>query len=228
MKTRKLLLAAGTLLTMAAVPAFAHDAGTWILRAGVGTVAPDSNNYVENDGVTTTTVSVDDGTSLTLSGTYMFSPHWGFDILAAYPFNHDVKLSVVDNADPVFNAVSIKAGETDQLPPTFSIQYHLLPDANFQPYIGAGLNWTTFFNSKVTQQLTDATGITGITLDDSFGAALQVGADWVFSNSWLINFDVRWIDIDSDLSASDGTTEADVGTLNIDPWVYAINIGYRF
>jgi len=228
MISRNFLLAAGGLLAIFVSPAFAHDAGTWVLRAGVGTVAPDSNNYVENDGTTTLTIDVDDGTSLTLSGTYMFSPNWGFDILAAYPFNHDIKLSVVDNTDPGLPAVSIKAGETDQLPPTFSIQYHFLPDATFQPYAGAGLNWTTFFNSEVTQELTDAVGITDIKLDDSFGLALQLGADWVFSNNWLINFDVRWIDIDSDLSASDGTTEAEVGTVNIDPWVYAINIGYRF
>lgn len=213
MKSSKCLLAAGALLALVASPALAYEAGTWVLRAGVGVVAPDSDNLVLDP---TTIVEVDDGTSLTLMGTYMFSPNWAFDILAAWPFNHDIKLD------------GTKIAETDHLPPTFSMQYHFLPDSTFQPYVGAGVNYTTFFSTDVTQALTDLTGITDIDLDDSFGLALQLGADWSFGNRWLVNFDLRWIDIESDLTASDGTTSAELGTVKIDPFVYSINIGYSF
>ena len=34
----------------------------------------------------------------------------------------------------------VKIGETKHLPPTFSFQYHFLPDGQFQPYAGLGLN----------------------------------------------------------------------------------------
>jgi outer membrane protein len=90
MKSSKYLLAAGALLALVASPALAYEAGTWVLRAGVGVVAPDSDNFVDDDGVETTTVTVDDGTSLTLMGTYMFSPNWGFDILASWPFRSSI------------------------------------------------------------------------------------------------------------------------------------------
>ena len=163
MKSSKYLLAAGALLALVASPALAYEAGTWVLRAGVGVVAPDSDNFVDDDGTATTTVTVDDGTSLTLMGTYMFSRHWAFDILAAWPFNHDIKLG------------GTKIAETDHLPPTFSMQYHFLPDSTIQPYVGAGVNYTTFFSTKVTQELTDLTGVTDVDLDDSFGLALQLG-----------------------------------------------------
>ena len=230
MRISKYLLAVAALLAFAASPALAYEQGTWILRAGVGTVAPDSDNLVLPDFPATginSTVEVDDGTSLTLSATYMFTPNWAFDILAAYPFNHDINLSVVDTLPPG-SSVSFKAAETDHLPPTFSLQYHFLPDATFQPYVGAGLNYTTFFSTDVTQDLTDALGVTSLDLDDSFGLALQLGADWTFSNNWLINFDFRWINIETDATVSDGTTSSEIGTVAIDPYVYSINIGYRF
>ena len=213
MKSSKYLLVAGALLALVASPALAYEAGTWVLRAGVGVVAPDSDNLVLDPD---TIVEVDDGTSLTLMGTYMFSPNWAFDVLASWPFNHDIKLG------------DAKIAETDHLPPTFSLQYHFLPDSTFQPYAGAGLNYTTFFSTDVTQTLTDLTGITDIDLDDSFGLSLQLGADWTFGNNWLLNFDLRWIDIESDLTASDGVDSAELGTVAIDPWVYSINIGYSF
>ena len=227
MKSRKYLLVASALLAFVASPALAYEAGTWVLRAGVGVVAPDSDNLVLDDGESTTTVNVDDGTSLTLMGTYMFSPNWGFDILASWPFNHDIKASIVDNVDPGFNPVSAKIAETDHLPPTFSIQYHFLPDGTFQPYVGAGVNYTTFFSTDVEQALVDL-GIDDIDLDDSFGLALQVGGDFVLSDRWLVNFDVRWIDIESDLEATALGVTGELGTVKIDPWVYSINLGYRF
>jgi outer membrane protein len=213
MKSSKYLLAAGALLALVASPALAYEAGTWVLRAGVGVVAPDSDNLVIDSE---TVIDVDDGTSLTLMGTYMFSRHWAFDILASWPFNHDIKLG------------GTKIAETDHLPPTFSMQYHFLPDSTIQPYVGAGVNYTTFFSTDVEQVLTDLTGVTDIDLDDSFGFALQLGADWTFGNRWLLNVDLRWIDIESDLTASDGAISEEVGTVKIDPWVYSINVGYTF
>jgi outer membrane protein len=208
--------------------ALAYEAGTWVLRAGVGVVAPDSDNLVVDDGVETITVNVDDGTSLTLMGTYMFSPNWGFDILASWPFKHDINVSIIDNVDPTFDPISAKVAETEHLPPTFSLQYHFLPDSTFQPYVGAGVNYTTFFSTDVTQTLTDLTGITDIDLDDSFGLALQIGGDFLLGDRWLINVDVRWIDIESDLTVSDGLVSAEFGTVKIDPWVYSVNLGFRF
>ena len=231
MKTSKHVLAAAALLAFAATPALAYEQGDWILRAGVGTVAPDSDNLVLPDfpaGGLVSTIEVDDGTSLTLSATYMFTPNWAFDILAAWPFSHDINLAVVDTLPPGGTVAAFKAAETDHLPPTFSLQYHFLPDAQFQPYVGAGLNYTTFFSTDVTQDLTDALGATSLDLDDSFGLALQLGADWNFGNNWLINIDFRYIDIETDATASDGTDSIDLGTVAIDPYVYSINIGYRF
>ena len=219
-----------------ATPALAHEAGQWILRGGVGVVMPKDNNLVlptiSLPPLTIdATVQVDDGTSMTLTGTYMFTENWAFDILAAWPFKHDIDLdaTIDDGTGPVSGRAPF--GEVKHLPPTFSVQYHFSPDANFQPFVGLGLNYTTFSGEKLNQDVVDA-GITSFSLDDSFGVAAQVGADWLLSGQWLINFDLRWINIESDLTATvdDGTgpVSGELGTVKIDPWVFAVNVGYRF
>ena len=214
MKHLSKLLIAASLLSIAALPAQAYEAGQWILRGGIGTVAPKSDNLNLSDAVDTITVDVDDGTSLTLSGTYMLSKNWAFDVLASWPFNHDIELAV--------NGVAAKIAETDHLPPTFSIQYHFMPDATWQPYAGLGVNWTTFFSTDTISDLSSQ-GIE-LDLDDSIGLAAQVGADFALNDRWLINVDLRWINIETDATL-DGDA---VGTVEIDPWVYSINLGYRF
>lgn len=235
---RLIRLALTAALIIVALPAQAHEAGQWIVRAGVGTVEPKSNNLnlgsVDLDGgitLTSATVEVDSGTSLTLSGTYMFTQNWAFDILAAWPFKHDIDVSASISDGVTTTSGVIPLGETEHLPPTFSIQYHFLPDGTFQPYVGAGVNWTIFFSEEVTSDAV-AAGVTSLKLDDSLGLAAQLGADWLLNEKWLLNFDVRWINIETDatLTVDDGTgaVTGEVGTVEIDPWVYSLNIGYRF
>ena len=221
-----------------ATPVMAHEAGQWIVRGGVGTVMPKDDNLtlpeIVIDPLTiNATVQVDDGTSLTLSFTYMFTENWAFDVLGAWPFKHDIDLdaTIEDGVNlPVSGTVPF--GETEHLPPTFSVQYHFSPDAEFQPFVGLGVNYTTFLSEDLDPDIV-AAGIVDFSLDDSFGLAFQLGADWMVSDQWLVNFDVRWINIESDLSATidDGVNvpvTGDLGTVEIDPWVFAVNVGYRF
>jgi len=214
-----------------ALPAQAHEAGDWLFRVGVTSVDPKSDNLdtaVPSEGGTTpVTLEVDSGTTLTFNGTYFFSPNWGLEVLAALPFNHDIEISGIG-----------KIAETDHLPPTVSFQYHFAPNAAFQPYVGLGLNMTIFFSEDVDQALIDTVEalnpgleVTGadLDLDTSFGLAAQVGADYVLNENWTINFDVRWINIETDAELTvDPVGTLDLGTVEIDPWVYGINVGYKF
>ena len=237
MKRSLLVWTAAILGVALAGPAVAHEAGQWILRAGVGSVMPKDDNLrlpeITLDQLTlNSTVQVDDGTSLTLTGTYMFTENWAFDILAAWPFKHDVDLSGTISDGVTTESGTVPFGEVEHLPPTFSVQYHFLPDAQFQPFVGLGLNYTTFQSEDLEQDVIDA-GIVDYSLDDSFGVAVQLGADWMINDSWMINFDVRWINIEADLEATvdDGVNPratAALGTVEIDPWVLAINVGYGF
>lgn len=205
MKRFTILIAALVVALMIAAPAMAHEQGSWILRAGVGTVAPESDNLDLGAGGV---IEVENGTSLTLTGTYMFTKNWAFDILAAWPFSHDIELG------------GVTVASTDHLPPTFSAQYHFVPDGKFQPYIGLGLNYTTFFSTDTEGPL----AASSLSIDDSFGLAAQLGADIELSDKWVLNLDLRYISIEADATL-DG---ADLGKVEINPWVYAIAVGRRF
>jgi outer membrane protein len=153
--------------------------------------------------------------SATVEATYMITRHLGVELLASFPFSHDVDLEDVDGAEG-----TARIGDVKHLPPTLSLQYHFNPDGRFRPYVGAGLNYTTIFSEGTTGPL----GGADLELDDSFGLAGQVGMDIGLTDTVFVNLVARYIDIDSDASIN-GT---DIGTVEIDPWIYQAQLGVRF
>ncbi|MBL8269729.1 OmpW/AlkL family protein [Steroidobacter sp.] len=189
-------------LAVAAVPAAqAQDAGEWIWRTGVHTVQPKSDNHA--------VVNVDSAAMLTFSGTYMFAPNWGAEVLAALPFSHDINLNGGG-----------KVAETKHLPPTVSLQYHFNPNGSVRPYVGVGLNYTLFFNEDTTGALRGSK----LELESSFGPAAQLGLDVALNSDWFVNADVRWFDIDTKAKLNG----AKLGTVEIDPYAFGVSIGRRF
>ncbi len=199
-------------LALVAMPVQAYETGDWIFRGGIGMVDPDDPAYSDEDG----SFIIDEGVAVTLNATYMFTPNWGFDILASTPFSHDVNLSS--------EGISAEIGEVKHLPPTFSLQYHFAPDNTFQPYAGLGLNMTLFFDEELNQSLLPGFDLD---VDESFGLAVQLGADVKINEKWLVNFDIRYISIEPDATLSGGG-ESDTVELEINPLVYSINVGFIF
>ncbi|MDH4020936.1 MAG: OmpW family protein [Xanthomonadales bacterium] len=198
----KTALLAGMALSMGfASTANAFEPGDWLVRVGASYVNPASDNH--------DVVSVESATSATINFTYMMTDIWALEVLAAYPFKHDIELH--DGS---------KVGSTKHLPPTVSLQYHFRPTEQFQPYVGVGINYTNFFSEKTQGALEG----TDLSLGDSWGLAGQIGFDVMFNDDWFFNFDVRYIDIDTKAKL-DG---ASLGTVEIDPWIFGAHIGYRF
>ena len=180
--------------------------GDWLLRGGVGLVDPKSDNLTLADD---SELQVDNGVSATFEGTYLFAEHLGVELMAAWPFSHDVQI----------DGVSGDVASVDQLPPTLSLQYHFNPNGRFRPYVGAGLSYTLFSNEETKGALDG----NSLKLDDSWGPAAQIGADIGINENWFVNLAVRYIDIDTDASL-DGD---DIGTIEIDPFIYQAQVGYR-
>lgn len=182
--------------------AIAQEQGDWILRVGVGNVDPKSGNG--------DVVSVDSGTALAFNGTYMMTDNWGLEILASTPFSHDIKLA---DGGP-------KVAETKHLPPTVSLNYHFDSAGALKPYVGGGINYTLFFDEETTGPLSGV----DVSLDGSFGLAVQAGFDYDISDTMFVNLNARWIDIDTDAEL-DG---AELETVEIDPLVLTLALGWRF
>jgi len=196
-------LTSATLIAVATMsnPAMAVEKGDWLVRAGWTLVSPKSNN--------SDLVRVEDASSLGLNFSYFMTDNLAVELLAAYPFEHDIKLIGGDTV-----------ASTEHLPPTLSLQWHFLPQNPFKPYVGAGINYTGFFSTKTTGALDG----TSLRLGSSWGWEAEIGTDIFLSENWLLNVSFRYIDIDTK-ARLDG---ASLGTVEIDPYVTTVALGYRF
>ncbi len=204
-KLLPVLFAAG--LTVAAAPAFAQSAGDWTLGLGVHQVDPKSENGTLAGGTLPLSVGSDAKPSLTFE--YFIRDNLGIEVLAAWPFQHDISVKGVG-----------RVGSTKHLPPTFSLQYHVNDKGVVSPLVGVGLNYTTFFSEDTRGALEGA----NLELGDSWGLAAHAGLDFRVSENAAVRVDVRWIDIDSSVRV-DG---ARLGTANIDPLVYGAAYVMKF
>jgi outer membrane protein len=219
---RKSLLALSILATALAAPlAQAYQAGDVIVRAGAATVDPhesSSNVKVGGAAVGGTGATLDSDTQLGLTGTYMFTSHIGIELLAATPFSHTVGTKGLGG---------LKLGTLKHLPPTLSVVYYPLDGASaFQPYAGAGINYTWFFDDKLSSEAEDA-GFRGLDMKDSWGFAAQLGMDYMLTDNLLFNAHVRYIDIETTGTTYAGTTKVSVD-VDVDPFVYMVGLGYKF
>ena len=202
----------------AAAPAFAYQEGDWVVRFGATSVNPDdsSSNVVVGGADLGIGVNVNSNTQLGLNFAYFFSPQWNVEVLAATPFSHDIGLNTVG-----------ALADTKHLPPSVTANYFFgSADAAFQPYVGAGLNYTIFFDEEFTSANQNA-GFSDLDLDASFGVTVQAGFDYMLEGNWHINGSVRWIDIDTEATFDLGGAAGSVD-VEIDPWVYTLSLGYKF
>ncbi|MFK3915541.1 OmpW family protein [Psychrobacter sp. NPDC078501] len=213
MKLQSLVLATAAALTM--TTAFAVPAGTWSVAAGAHYVDPKSDNGTVSTGLGNFEVDVDGDVRPTISGEYFIANNVGVELLAAIPFHHDITLKAGDT--------TIDA-KTQHLPPTLSVQYHFdgydLP-MNVKPFVGVGVNYTTFFEEKVYIPLA---GDYDLELDDSVGVAGHVGLDIPFAPTEYFRIDARYMDIKTDASLNGD----DIGEIDISPWVYGVAFVKQF
>jgi len=208
-KTTLVLLAAALAPTLA----MAHQEGDFIFRAGTATVRP----HVGSDNVLGLgSFNANNNTQLGLTFGYMVTDHIGVELLAASPFKHNVSIEGVGTL-----------ASTRQLPPTLMAQYYFAPSQSaFQPYVGLGLNYTTFFDSKFNDN-GKAAGLSNLSLKDSWGVAGQVGMDYQLNKNWLLNMSVWWMNIETKVKFDAGTESQSINT-RLDPWVLMLGAGYTF
>ena len=203
-KTSRTLIT-GALLMALASPALATEAGDWSFSVGVHastrlpTTAPWPMARSKSMSPATGNPPLPRSTSSARTS--------GLEVLASLPFDHDISLN------------GVEAGSTKHLPPTFTLQYHF-DGEKVSPFIGAGINYTLFFDQDTTGPLEGAE----LDLGNSWGLTARAGLDFKLSDNQAIRVDVRWMDIDTDVSVNGD----DVGTVDIDPIVYGIAYVWNF
>lgn len=210
---KKILLAALAPLFLATTIAGAYaqgdDLSPWQVRVRGLAVVPDESAtisvingdaHIQNDYVPE------------LDITYFVSENFALELILATT-KHGVTAVGTDLGD-------VYLGNVNLLPPTLTAQYHFNPRGKIRPYIGAGLNWTLFFDEDPSGGV-----ITDLKIANSVGVALQVGVDIALDDHWMINLDVKKLWLDTKASVNGGAILAKV---DVDPWIFGVGFGYRF
>ncbi len=219
---RKQLLATASLITGISSfmysPAGMADAGDWLVRLRALHVSPNDDSGSVS-GIPGSSVGVDPDTTVELDFTYFITRKLGIELILGTS-QHDI------NGKDSIGGLN-KIAKIRTLPPTLTLQYHFQPDARIRPYIGLGVNYTKFYDEKATGSLKSALGPTNVDLSSSWGLSGQLGVDIVFKDDWFVNFDAKYIRMDTTatLTSSGVARKVDV---DIDPWFIGIGVGHRF
>jgi len=175
------------------------SAQNWMIGARVINISPDVSTSISG-------LDVKDQWTGELDFTYFFTPNLAAELIAAWA-KHEVTL----------NGNSL--GKVGVLPPTLTLQYHFTNLGAFKPYVGGGFNYTYFYENEL------ANGTLNIN-DNSWGGALQAGFDYQIQKNWYLNADVKYLWINTKVNVT--ATGAELGSLDINPWVFGVGVRYRF
>jgi outer membrane protein len=183
----------------------------WMIRGRVLVVAPQASGSI--DQIPGSNLSIATSVVPELDITYFFTQNFAAElILGVTPHN-------ISGAGTI---TGVNVGRAWLLPPTLTLQYHFTNFGAFKPYIGAGPNYTVFFN----QQAAGGT-VTALHINNTFGVAVQAGFDYMVDRHWGWNVDVKKLYLRPSLTATVGGAPM-TGTARIDPWIIGTGVTYKF
>jgi outer membrane protein W len=241
------------------------DGTATIYDRGNGSYNPGltSYNYLQNSQTTLQSLgyslgagSVFNGAGTTISWSVMPTLSLG------YYFNKNWSVEAICCVSPhhVQGTGSINGGsviKTWVFPPTLTLVYHFTNFGAFQPYIGAGVNFTAYWGTRAGNQpfqMSAAQTVlpntiasytaTGATITPSWGVAGQAGMDYMINKEWGWNLDAKWILMEPNAHVY-GYLNSNVGTqlgatqynslsvplnlgVKINPIVISTGLTYRF
>jgi outer membrane protein len=191
-------------LGFAATQAMAQES-PWQIGVRAVNISPANNSDPVGGVGASDRITVASKTIPELDIDYYFTPNISAELILTYPQSHNVYLDG--------NVI----GSFKELPPTLTAKYHFMPEAQFSPYLGAGVNYTRISDVSLLNGAGD--------LDNhSFGLALQAGFDVKLDKHWKLNLDIKKIQLRSDVYAGG----AKISNVQVDPLLVGVGVNYRF
>lgn len=179
--------------------------GNWLVRVRALSLAPaDKSDPISGTGAADR-VGVENKIIPEVDVSYFWTKNIATELVLTVPQRHDVTLD------------GTNIGSFKHLPPSLLVQYHFNPEGQFRPYVGVGINYTIIGGERLANNMQLE--------NSSVGAVVQAGFDVKVSSNVFLNFDVKKIQLRSDLYSSSGDK---LSTLKLDPLLWGVGIGYRF
>ena len=185
------------------------SAGKWLIGLKVLNLDPDVESATSIGGEAT----VDDDTVPELDIRYFITDNIAIEaILGTTEHNVGAVGTALGNAN---------LGTVKVLPPTFTLQYHFNSESRFLPYVGAGINYTFFYDDNPGDAV-------GISYKDDFGFALNIGFDYVINENNYFNIDIKKYTLSTDTVIDAGAAGIATASVDLDPLAISIGYGWRF
>jgi outer membrane protein W len=185
----------------------------------------------------------------TVSLGYYLNKNWSIEAICCVTPHHVQGIGSLNGGSVI---------KTWVFPPTLTLVYHFTNFGAFQPYLGAGVNFTAYWgtragnqpfqlatpllNTPVNSLITSYTA-TGASITPSWGVAGQAGMDYMINKEWGWNLDAKWILMEPNAHVW-GTANTNAGSLGlpqynalsvplnlavkINPIVVSTGLTYRF
>jgi outer membrane protein len=183
----------------------------WQVRVrALGVVTRDKGSV---DGIAGSSLSSSDSVTPEVDFSYFFTDNIAAELILGTTSSKISGKGSIDSLGTI--------GKTWLLPPTLTLQYHFTNFGNFKPYVGAGVNYTMFYSQSARGAATN------LDVKNTFGAALQVGFDYMIDKHWGWNVDVKKLYLRPDYDATVGGSNVK-GSAKLDPWLIGTGVTYRF
>ncbi|MGN6374583.1 MAG: OmpW/AlkL family protein [Sphingomonas sp.] len=219
------LLGSAAAAALTASPALAQErvglaAGDVLLRVRGIVVAPNESSGGIKPTFPSEHVKVNDAVMPEVDATYMATDAIGFELIASTTKHK------VSGTSGTTGGIG-KLASTWVLPPTLTAQYHFNAHGSVRPYLGAGINYSVFWNEKASKGLEAAVGPTTVHLSDSVGWATQAGIDVDITPRMFLNLDVKYIDMRTKARLDTTALGTERVRVHLDPVVVGVGIGFR-
>jgi outer membrane protein len=155
-------------------------------------------------------------------------PHWDVELAMGYPpLQKTVGKGPATLGSVPYDGQVIATARW--IAPTLLLEYSFLEESSkWRPYIGAGVNYTTFYDRNSTAAGDAASGgPTKISLTPSVGWAATAGINYHFANHWHAYASYSFSRVATDLTAD---TAGVIRTSHISfaPQALVVSVGYSF
>lgn len=213
--SNKIIVAAMIAAGVIAAPAVqADETGLMIRARGVYVTFDNSQN--QGLGATANALAGTAGSEISANDrlipevdfSWFFTKNIAAELVLTYPQTVNIQLN------------DTYIGKIKALPPSLVLQYHFTDFGAFKPYVGLGVNYTLF--SSRDNILGGAVTVE----NSSVGMVAQVGIDYMFTKSLGLNFDVKYIQMETDVVLKASGTK--VGALGLSPFTTGVGLTYKF